>query len=81
MAVMVDEKDRLKGDKKIPLGEFVKRVAGYLKPEIGRFILAGILILINVGLDVVLPLITAAVTDNLSSDTPVLSYVILMAVV
>ncbi|MBQ7445004.1 MAG: ABC transporter ATP-binding protein [Clostridia bacterium] len=78
---MVDEKDRLKGDKKIPLGEFVKRVAGYLKPEIGRFILAGILILINVGLDVVLPLITAAVTDNLSSDTPVLSYVILMAVV
>ncbi|MBP5311469.1 MAG: ABC transporter ATP-binding protein [Clostridia bacterium] len=78
---MFDEKDRLKGDKKIPFGQFVKRVAGYLKPELGRFILAGILILINVGLDVVLPLITAKVTDNLSSDTPVLSYVIIMAVV
>ncbi len=81
MAIMFDEKDRLKGDKKIPFGQFVKRVAGYLKPELGRFILAGILILINVGLDVVLPLITAKVTDNLSSDTPVLSYVIIMAVV
>ncbi len=81
MAVDVDEKDRLKGDKKIPLGVFIKRVFRYLKPEIGRFILAGILILINVGLDVVLPLITAAVTDNLSSETPVLSYLILMACV
>ena len=81
MAIMVDEKDRLKGDKKIPLGQFVKRVMGYLKPETPRFILAGILILINVGLDVVLPLITARITDNLKSDTPELKYLIIMAAV
>ena len=70
MAVDIDEKDRLKGDKKIPFKVFVKRVLKYLKPETKRFVLAGILILINVGLDVVLPLITAQVTNNLTSENP-----------
>ena len=79
MAVDVDEKDRLKGDKKIPFKVFVKRVLKYLKPETKRFVLAGILILINVGLDVVLPLITAQVTNNLTSENPWLTYLLLMA--
>ena len=80
MAVDVDEKDRLKGDKKIPFGIFIRRVLKYLKPETKRFVLAGILILLNVGLDVVLPLITAGVTNNLTSENPWLLYLILMAV-
>ncbi|MCR5056902.1 MAG: ABC transporter ATP-binding protein/permease [Clostridia bacterium] len=79
MAVDIDEKDRLKGDKKIPFKVFVKRVLKYLKPETKRFVLAGILILINVGLDVVLPLITAQVTNNLTSENPWLTYLLLMA--
>ncbi|MBQ3866902.1 MAG: ABC transporter ATP-binding protein, partial [Clostridia bacterium] len=76
-----DEKDRLRGDKKIPFLEFARRILHYLRPELPRFILAAVLLLINVGLDVVLPLITARMTDVLTSVSPDLSFLIRMAVV
>ena len=76
-----DEKDRLKGDKKIPLGEFVRRIFAYLKPEMPRFLLAALLLLINVGLDVALPLITSRITDHLTGDKLELRYLIVMAAV
>ena len=44
---MQQELEKLKGDKKIPLGILVKRVFHYLKPELFKFILAYIRIKIN----------------------------------
>ncbi|MBQ9543984.1 MAG: ABC transporter ATP-binding protein [Clostridia bacterium] len=76
-----DEKNRLAGDKKIPFGIFVKRVAGYLKPEWPRFAAAALLLVINVVLDILLPLITSRITDDLTSGAPVLSKLIILAAV
>ncbi|MBR0082387.1 MAG: ABC transporter ATP-binding protein [Clostridia bacterium] len=77
----IDEKDRLKGDRKLPAGEFIRRIAHYLRPEIGRFLLAALLLMINVVLDILLPLLTSRMTDNLTSDAIDLRYLIILAVV
>ncbi|MBP5289225.1 MAG: ABC transporter ATP-binding protein [Clostridia bacterium] len=76
-----DEKDRLKGDKKIPFREFTRRVFRYLKPETGRFVLAFVLLIINVGLDIILPLLTGRMTDHLTSGSLDLRYLIILALV
>ncbi len=73
-----DEKDRLKGDRKIPASEFWRRIFHYLKPERGRFFAAAFLLLVNVGLDVVMPLITARVTDHLTTPQPDLPYLLIL---
>ena len=75
----VEEKDRLKGDQKIPLGIFTRRVLRYLRPEWARFVLAFILLAVNVFLDILLPLITSRLTDHLTLDSPDLHYIIVMA--
>ena len=80
MEDFLDEKDRLKGDRKIPAGEFIRRIACYLKPEWARFTGAALLLVINVLLDILLPLITSRMTDNLTSDALDLRYLIMMAV-
>lgn len=76
-----DEKNRLIGDKKIPFGDFVKRVVSYLKPEWLRFAAAALLLVINVVLDILLPLITSRITDDLTSGAPELKSLILLAAV
>ncbi len=74
-----DEKERLKGDKTIPFREFVRRIWAYLKPERRRFLLAAFLLILNVGLDVVLPLITSSITDGLTATVPEIGKLIFMA--
>ena len=54
---MSDQKDLLMGHKKITLSVMMKRTFHYVNPEIWHFVLALLLIAINVGLDVLLPLI------------------------
>ena len=76
-----DQKDRLKGDVKIPFRVFIRRVSAYLYPERRRFILASLLLVINVGLDILLPLITSRITDDLSSGAPTLSFLLTLTVV
>lgn len=76
-----DEKDRLKGDVKIPTGILLKRTLRYVRPELMKFILAGVLILVNVGLDVILPLFTERIIGNLTSDEINMQYIIIMSVV
>ena len=61
-----DEKERLKGDRKIPAGQLIRRTLTYLRPELPRFLLAGLLIVVNVLLDVILPRIHETMTDSLS---------------
>lgn len=65
---MEKEIEKLMGDKKIPLKILFKRTFHYVRPELPRFLLALFLILINVGIDVVLPLIISKITTNLKSD-------------
>ncbi len=77
----IDEKERLKGDKKIPGRILLRRALAYVRPYAGKLALAGLLIIMNVALDIALPVITSKMTDNLSSDALDLRYLITMAVV
>ncbi len=65
----LDEKERLKGDVKIPTRVLFKRTLAYVKPEIKGFVFAGLLILLNIVFDILLPLIIKAITQNLTSGT------------
>ncbi len=76
---MSDQKDLLMGHKKIPLSVMMKRTFHYVNPEIWHFVLALLLIAINVGLDVLLPLIVSEVVDNLKSEN--ISLVVIVAAV
>ncbi|MBP5429216.1 MAG: ABC transporter ATP-binding protein [Clostridia bacterium] len=75
-----EEKERLKGDKKIPFRILLRRMLAYVRPEIGSFIFAGFLLVLNVALDVVIPLIFSRITDTLTSEIIDLRTVILLAV-
>ena len=75
-----DEKERLKGDKKIPARILIRRMLAYVRPEIGSFIFAGFLILLNVALDIVIPLLFSRITDNLTSEVIDLRLVVMLAV-
>lgn len=59
----------LKGDKKIPFRVIIKRILKYLAPKKLSFILALILLLINVFLDVLAPLILERIVNILANDT------------
>ena len=74
-----DQKERLKGDKKIPARILFKRMLAYVRPEIGSFIFAGFLLLLNVALDIVIPLIVSRITDSLTADLIDLRTVIMLA--
>ena len=75
-----DQKERLKGDKKIPAGILFKRMLAYVRPEIKSFIFAGFLLLLNVALDVVIPLLVSRITDSLTEELIDLRTVIMLAV-
>jgi len=62
--------NKLKGDKKIPLNIMLKRIWQYLKPEIWYFVLAFVLIIINVAFDIVLPLFMEWFTNLFVSKNP-----------
>lgn len=77
---MQSDIEKLKGDVHIPTKDMLKRVAHYLKPEMKKFVGAMLLILINVVLDIVLPLFVSAITNNLKSDGINFEFIIGMAV-
>ena len=64
---MEDELNRLKGDHKMPTKEILKRTLTYVKPEALSFIVALILLALNVALDIFLPIIIGWITDTLTS--------------
>ncbi len=63
----MEDIDKLKGDVKIPFKQMVKRVFKYIKPEMGKFIFAFILMLANVAFNIVGPKVVGMITDNLQS--------------
>ena len=77
---MIDEVDKLKGNVHIPAKDMFKRIYRYLKPEMKKFVGAMLLILLNVALDIILPLFVSRITNNLKSDGINLEFIVGMAI-
>lgn len=77
---MTDEVEKLKGNVHIPTKVMLKRINNYLKPEIARFVGAMFLIVVNVVLDIILPLFVSRITNNLKSDGINLQFIVGMAI-
>ena len=75
-----DEKEALFGDKKIPNKVLFKRIWQYVKPEWASFLLAFILLAINVAFDMVFPLIISYFTDGIKGGNITLRAIIFLAV-
>lgn len=76
---MKEELEKLKGDKKIPFKIMIKRIFKYVKPEIWNFILSFALLILNVVLDIILPIFLGEITNTLKMDNIDLKYVFIMA--
>ncbi len=77
---MDDEIQTLKGDKKLPLGVILKRTLKYIKPERWKFILSLVLVGLNVALDVVTPMFTSAITDELIETNINIRYILVLCI-
>ena len=77
---MAEDNEKLFGDKKIPMKVMFKRLMHYILPEWKAFALAFLLIVINVAIDVALPLALRFTTDELGKANPSLSFVINLTV-
>ncbi|MBR2578138.1 MAG: ABC transporter ATP-binding protein [Erysipelotrichaceae bacterium] len=65
---MNEELEKLKGDKKLPLSVILKRTFKYIRPEMMTFIMALVLLGVNAFLDIISPLFTRQITDELVKD-------------
>ena len=77
---MQSDAEKLKGDVHIPIKDMFSRIYRYLKPEMARFVGAMLLILLNVVLDIILPLFVSQITNNLKSDGINVEFIVGMAV-
>lgn len=77
---MQSDAEKLKGDAHIPTKDMFSRIYRYLKPEMARFVGAMLLILLNVVLDIILPLFVSQITNNLKSDGINVEFIVGMAV-
>lgn len=64
---MAEDIEKLKGDKKIPFRVMMKRTSKYVKSEWVSLLISGLLIVLNVAFDIVLPLFIKQLTDNLQT--------------
>ena len=77
---MAEDNEKLFGDKKIPTKIMLKRLAHYILPEWPSFLVAMLLIVINVVLDVILPLFVKEFTDAIANVNTALAYIIGLSV-
>lgn len=77
---MQSDAEKLKGDVHILTKDMFSRIYRYLKPEMARFVGAMLLILLNVVLDIILPLFVSQITNNLKSDGINVEFIVGMAV-
>ena len=73
---MSEDNEMLFGDKKIPAKAMLKRIARYVVPEWKSFLLAFIFMLLNVGFDIILPLLVGKFTDYVADINMPLSYIL-----
>ena len=76
---MEEDLAKLKGDKNIPRKVMLKRTWKYAKPEMGRIVLALVLVLINVGIDIVFPILMSRLTNNLQSPDISMKIILMIA--
>ena len=76
---MSEDNEKLFGDQKIPTKMIFKRVLHYIKPEWLSFLLAFLLMIINVAADVVLPLFIGKFTDALAETNVTMAYITSLA--
>ena len=72
---MQDDLMKLKGDKKIPLNILFKRTFVYIKPEWLSFVIALLLLFLNVFLDLYLPIVLQGIIEKLQSEKLNLNYI------
>ena len=60
---MNNDELKLKTDKKLPFSTILKRNIKYVKPELHNFVIAIVLLLINVGLGLLMPLFMGDITN------------------
>ncbi|MBR4420928.1 MAG: ABC transporter ATP-binding protein, partial [Erysipelotrichaceae bacterium] len=72
---MNEELEKLKGDHKLPLNVIIRRTLKYISSEKGGFILALVLLVLNVLLDSISPLFTSRITDELVKENMNLSLI------
>ena len=77
---MAEDNEKLFGDKKIPTKIMLKRLAHYVLPEWPSFLVAMLLIVINVVLDVILPLFVKEFTDAIANVNTALAYIVGLSV-
>ena len=65
---MNNDEMKLKTDRKLPFTTILKRNISYVKPELPSFILALVLLLINVGLGLTMPLFMGDITNELNGE-------------
>lgn len=77
---MEEELEKLKGDKKLPISLLIKRIFKYVYPELKFFIIALVLLFLNVALDLSMPLFISNITDELKETNIVLSRILFLAI-
>ena len=77
---MQEDTEKLFGDKKLPPKVMFKRLAHYVLPEWKYFVVAFIFIILNVGLEVILPLFIRQFTNVFAKDNVTLSIVLGIAI-
>ena len=73
---MAEDTEKLFGDKKIQMNIMIKRLMRYILPEWKSFLLAFFLIVLNVGVEVILPLFLKEFTDAIADYNTALSFII-----
>ena len=77
---MSEDNEKLFGDQKIPFKVMVKRISHYVLPEWKSFFLAFILIIVNVGFDVILPYIIGKFTDAVADTNVAFGFIAGLAI-
>ncbi len=78
---MQNDEMKLKGDKKLGVWVVLRRNLAYVKPEIKNFIIAFVMIIFNVGLDIILPLFIGKITELLQAKTIVFTSVLILVII
>lgn len=76
----MNENMTLNQDKKIATFVLLKRIFKYIIPELPKFLLAIFLILLNVGLDVILPLFISNITNSLKTLNESYNYILILSI-
>ena len=76
---MAEDTEKLFGDKKIPMKIMIKRLMRYILPEWKSFLLAFFLIILNVGVEVILPLFLKEFTDAIADYNTALSFIVCLS--